>query len=149
MENVDNLTHYVEFFYPYNPDVANSRDETSIKKVPERNPLLLANNEYNNKIGFHFFDVNQNNNPFLKENRINISSTYYYGEYLTADEITYIHEIMPYTKGINRMIKCFCGYLVTHLTDEDTTIQEYINNLNAYKKIKRHNIAATDAIINL
>lgn len=120
------LKHYVEFFYPYNPDVASSMDNTDIHLIEERNPLLFVDDK-SIKIGFRFFDVEDNGNPLIKENRINISSMYYYGRYLIQDEIDYIHIIMPYTYQNNIMIKCFCDYLVTDVNVEDTIFDEVLN----------------------
>lgn len=123
---MNNLKHYVEFFYPYNPDVAFSMDNTDIHLIKERNPLFFIN-EKDVKIGFRFFDVEDNKNPLIKENRINISSMYYYGKYLTQDEIDYIHSIMPYTYQNNVMIRCFCDYLVTDVFEEDKIVDEVLN----------------------
>jgi len=134
MINSQNLVHYVEFFYPYNPDVTNSMEDTDIRRIQERDPLLYTDNEQDFKIGFRFFDVNNGNSPLIRENRINISSIYYYGKYLSEEEITYIHKIMPNTRENIRMIQCYCGYLATDLNDGDITVEEY-KNINTNKRI--------------
>lgn len=120
------INHYVEFFYPYNPDVAISMEDTDIKLIEERNPLLFIDDSLS-KIGFRFFDVEVDKNPLIKENRKNISPVYYYGKYLTQEEIDYIHNIMPYTLISSSMIKCDCGYLVTTLNDGDTVVDSLVN----------------------
>ena len=58
---------------------------------------------------------------------------YYYGEYLTKEEIDYIHSIMPYTLKNNLMIRCYCGYLVTDVLEDlkiatDESIRSLILN---------------------
>ena len=132
MLNNKDLVHYVEFFYPYNPDVANSMEDTDIRQIQERDPLLYIDNEQDFKIGFRFFDVNRGNSPLIHENRVNLSPIYYYGKNLSEEEIAYIREIMPHTRKSIRMIHCYCGYLATDLNDGDITIEEYahINTIN-------------------
>lgn len=128
MINNKDIVHYVEFFYPYNPDVANSMEDTVIIKVQERDPSPFFYDEGNFKIGFRFFDVNNGNSPLIRENRSNVSPIYYYGRYLSEEEIAYIHEIMPFTIKSTRMIQCFCEYLATKLNDDDIPIEEYIKS---------------------
>lgn len=128
MTNSNNIVHYVEFFYPYNPDVGNSMEDTDIKQVQERDPSLFVGNEINSKIGFRFFDINNGSSPLIHENRSNVSPIYYYGKYLNDEEISYIHKEMPYTMKSICMIQCQCGYLVTELNDGDTTIEDYMKS---------------------
>lgn len=128
MTNINNIVHYVEFFYPYNPDVSDSTEDTYIKQVQEREPSLFISDERNSKIGFRFFDVNNGSSPLIRENRSNVSPIYYYGKYLSNEEITYIHEIMPYTIKSTQMISCYCGYLATELNDGDIAIEDWIKS---------------------
>lgn len=48
------LEHYVEFFYPYNPDRGYSYT-TYERKIEERDPLKFLDNDC--AYGFRFFDV--------------------------------------------------------------------------------------------
>ena len=125
---MNNMEHYIEFFYPYNPDVASSMEETSSLQIEERDPTLFIDEK--DKIGFRFFDVENGSNYMNKSSRNNISPIYYYGEYLSSEEIEYIHSIMPYTSSQKNMIRCYCGYLVADLKEGDITIEHYIKSLN-------------------
>lgn len=127
---MNNMEHYIEFFYPYNPDVADSMEDTLSIPVEEREPSLFINEK--NIIGFRFFDIEKGSNYMNRSNRKNISPIYYYGEYLSSEEIEYIHNIMPYTSSQKNMIRCYCGYLATDLKEGDITIEYYLKSL--YKK---------------
>ena len=115
---------YVEFFYPYNPDVGDSMKDTLISRIEERNPMVYADRR--DIIGFRFFDVKPGLNYMNVDNRTNISPIYYCGEYLSFDEVAYIHSIMPYTSDKTVMIRCYCGYLVTDVNCGDMTIRDYV-----------------------
>lgn len=126
------MEHYIEFFYPYNPDVADSMEDTLSMPVEERDPSLFIDIDEKNIIGFRFFDIEKGSNYMNRSNRKNISPIYYYGEYLSSEEIEYIHNIMPYTSSQKNMIQCYCGYLATDLKEGDITIEYYLKSL--YKK---------------
>ena len=129
------MKHYIEIFYPYNPDHGDIFENAEYKIIETRNPLHFINESKNNgKIGFRFFDVDESSNPAIIKNRTNISPIYYYGEYLSEEEILKIHEIMPYTIHSTSMIRCYCGYISPFLNDGDTPVK-YYQETHTFQKV--------------
>ncbi len=129
MQKEEKTRHYIEVFYNYNPDRGTQDDFTHLHSIDDRNPLLYID-KYNVAIGFRFFDVDIFDNPWDKEKRKNISPIYYYGRYMTEQEIKQVHKSMPYTINNKKMIQCFCGCVVTNLNEGDIPLEEYTNLLN-------------------
>lgn len=128
----EEMKHYIEIFYNYNPDRGTQKDFTFLHVITDRNPLLYIE-EYNNAKGFRFFDVDVSDYPLDKEKRKNISPIYYYGRYMTEQEVEQVHEAMPFTISITKMIMCYCGCCATNLNEGDMTLEEYANLVNNEK----------------
>ncbi len=133
MEIEGKTRHYIEVFYNYNPDRGNQDDFTTIHIITDRDPLLYIE-KYKGAIGFRFFDVNGLDSFQICEKRKNVSSIYYYGRYITEEEIHQVHKVLPYTSSITKMIDCDCGCLITNLNEDDITLEELINP----KKLKNY-----------
>lgn len=129
MKIEENTRHYIEVFYNYNPDRGNQEDFTSIHVITDRNPLLYME-KYNESKGFRFFDVDVLDNFYDKAKRKNISPIFYYGRYMTDQEVEQVHKALPFTISITKMIDCYCGCFITNLNEGDITLEEYINLVN-------------------
>lgn len=124
--------HYIEVFYNYNPDRGTQDDFTSIHVITDRNPLLYIE-KYNGSKGFRFFDVDISDDFYNKEKRKNVSPIYYYGRYMTEEEINQVHEAMPFTMDMKKIIDCYCGCYITNLDEGDMTLDEYASLVNNEK----------------
>ncbi len=129
MSNEKEIKHYIEVFYNYNPDRGTQEDFTYSHIVTNRDPLLYMERFHGAK-GFRFFDVDVSDNSLNKEKRTNISPMYYYGRYMAEQEIEQVHNVMPFTINITKMIYCYCGCLVTDLNEGDMTLETYANLVN-------------------
>lgn len=124
--------HYIEVFYNYNPDRGTQDDFTFIHVITDRNPLLYIE-KYNGSKGFRFFDVDISDDFYNKEKRKNVSPIYYYGRYMTEEEINQVHEAMPFTMDKKKIIDCYCGCYITNLNEGDMTLNEYASLVNNEK----------------
>lgn len=129
MFDSENINHYIEIFYPYNPDRGTQEDFIYCTVINNRNPLLYIE-EYNGANGFRFFDLNVSDSPLNKKKRKNVSPIYYIGRFLTEEEINKVHEIMPYTSTIYTMVECHNGCLITDLNAGDIAIGAYTNMIS-------------------
>ena len=130
MQKEEKVRHYIEVFYDYNLDRGTQDDFTYIHVITDRNPLLYIE-KYNGAKGFRFFDVDAFDNFHNKGKRKNVSPTYYYGRYMTDQEVEQVHKAMPFTISITKMIDCYCGCWITNLNEGDMTLEEYkvlVNN---------------------
>ena len=124
--------HYIEVFYNYNPDRGTQDDFTYIHLITNRDPLLYIE-KYNGSKGFRFFDVDILDNFYDKAKRKNISPIFYYGRYMTDQEVEQVHRTLPFTISITKMIDCYCGCFITDLNKGDMTLEEYANLVNNEK----------------
>ena len=131
--------HYVEEFFPVNPD-RGSQFESLVRTISEREPLKI----YDNLVSyFRFFDITEailDDGEVLCGQRKNYSCTYYCGKRLNRNEISELGtfwENFCIEKGINSVIKCYNGSLITNPSEGSITIDEL-------QESKKHSISELD-----
>ena len=125
------IEHYIEWFYSYNPDMGFSVDSLYFK-ITDRDPSLFINYK-TCAFGFRFFDKTKytlNNGKITYDSPSNYSGMYYYGKRLNEEELLEVYNAMPYLIGIDSMIQCDCGKLITSVSEDDMTTEEYTKSLS-------------------
>ncbi len=129
--------HYVEEFFPVNPD-RGSQFESLVRTISEREPLKI----YDNLVSyFRFFDITEailDDGEVLCGQRKNYSCVYYCGKRLNRNEISELGtfwENFCIEKGINSVIKCYNGELITNPSEGNITIDELQEKTNDKIKV--------------
>ena len=128
--------HYVEEFFPLNSDKG-SQFKSLVRIVSEREPLKIFDNLVS---CFRFFDITEailDDGEVLYGQRKNYSCMYYCGKRLKGNEISELGMFWKnfcIEKGINSVIKCYNGELITNPSEGNITIDELQEKTN--NKIK-------------
>lgn len=129
--------HYVEEFFPVNLD-RGSQFESLVRTISEREPLKI----YDNLVSyFRFFDITEailDDGEVLCGQRKNYSCVYYCGKRLNRNEISELGtfwENFCIEKGINSVIKCYNGELITNPSEGNITIDELQEKTNDKIKV--------------
>lgn len=119
--------HYVEMYLPVNPDRGVSF-EPLVRPISERKPLEIGCSHITTH--FRYFDITEvtlDDGETLYGKRKNYSPMYYYGTRLNKDDIKQLGvfwENFCQEKGINSLIQCYDGTIITNPSEGNLTIEE-------------------------
>lgn len=132
-------------YFQINPD-RGSQSELLVRVISEREPLKIECNHI--ATYFRYFDITEailDDGEILYEKRKNYSPMYYYGKRLNKKDIKELGifwENFCREKGIDSIIQCYNGDLITNPSEGSITIDELkvTKKENKIKTIKIKNI---------